>query len=69
MPDERKPNACPWCNGTTVATWDKSDVQGELSEFHYVECLNCRALGPWSSTKPEAIQAWNRIALYPIKEA
>jgi len=67
MPDET-PKLCPWCGETTVATWESEHAEGEENKVHFVECLSCCAAGPWSSTKEEAITAWDRINLDPIKE-
>jgi len=65
MPDET-PKACPWCSEAPVATWDEVNAQDEQTKFHYVECLSCRANGPFCPSKAEAIAQWNRINLEAI---
>ena len=55
-----KLNPCPFCGDENTDTWDKIGANGRTVFSAY--CEECKCEGPISSTKEEAIEAWNRRA-------
>lgn len=51
---------CPFCNS------DRCRISGE-EDGAYVECLNCRAEGPFGDfSEAQAIEAWNLRGGFPM---
>lgn len=53
--DELAPCPVPWCNEAEQLSFIVSYWSGRAC----VECLSCKARGPFKPTKAEAIAAWN----------
>lgn len=49
--------SCPFCGRVTGC------LHSPEPELHVVQCMNCGARKPCSSTPEEAIAAWNRRAV------
>lgn len=45
---------CPFCGREEIT------VRRRDWDFFSATCLNCAATGPYSETREEAIQAWNK---------
>ena len=56
MTNELKP--CPFFGDENTDTWDKIGANGRTVFFAY--CEKCKCKGLISSTKEEAIDAWNK---------
>lgn len=49
---------CPFCtNSELVITTEKKGIVEHV--MHWVRCLACGAVGPWKTTRADAISAWN----------
>lgn len=65
-------NDCPFCNGTetwvvTVPFFEYQYMKNERKykkmpkSESYVMCMNCKAKGPITNTREEAIHRWNAV--------
>ncbi len=49
---------CPFCGESTAGMKESQDTDSAL--FHFVECEDCAAEGPFHLTEAKAVEAWNR---------
>lgn len=47
--------ACPFCG-----EWNLELQNSKDSDFVFVNCNNCFAMGPWENHPSEAIEKWNK---------
>lgn len=47
---------CPFCGH--AAEWNK-EKNGDGSDWHYIACSECEAMGPYFKTRQEQIDKWN----------
>ena len=64
-----KPQLCPWCGSKPVldTTWTEGRMR--ICCNVYKDPNGCWAAGPLSKDRTDAIAAWNRITLKPLKPA